>query len=177
MNPNPEKINISPAAPQEVVENTNLENTDKIPMNIRDLRDPSERSFDLEKFINVIVRLHSEDLYKMSREFVYSEYGKYMSLFASSESDNWDEAIKKAIALEIIATTPPNRGHDFLKGRTDVEVRILMSAEEGRVFTFKFRDGKYNQGGWKDVHFQKRLGDKTPDDFTLESVPKPKELE
>lgn len=166
------------SVPNEIVDENGIENIDKVPIKVNDLRDPSERSFDLEKFLTVIDRLKREGLYKISREFQDSDYGKYMSVVASSESDHWDDAIQQAKAIEITLTTPANRGLEFMEGKTDVEVKILMNVEEGRVFHFQFKDGKYRQGGWDDVHLRKRLGtDETSQDFVLEMQTEKKLLE
>lgn len=178
MNPQEKQPDNELIIPNEITTGKHLENIEKIAIKVNDLRDLSERSFDLEKFLTVIERLKSEGLYKISREFQDSDYGKYMSVIASSESDHWDEAIQTAKAIEITLTTPANRGFEFMKGKTDVEVKILMNEKEGRIFYFQFKDGKYRQGGWDDVHFQKRLSDtEESQDFTLEVEPKPKELE
>ncbi len=166
---NPEQPEKQLATNTEISTEKQLEIIEKIPIKVNDLRDPSERSFDVEKFLSVIERLKREGLYAISREFQDSDYGKYMSVVASSESDHWDEAIQHARAIEITLTTLPNRGQEFLKGMTDVEVKILMNKEEGRVFHFQFKDGKYRQGGWDDVRLQKRLGATEASlDFTLE---------
>ncbi len=178
MNPTEKGPNNELTVPNEITTGKHIENTEKVPIKVNDLRDPSERSFDLAKFLTVIERLKSEGLYKISREFKDSDYGKYMSVVASSESDHWDEAIQTAKAIEITLTTPASRGFEFMRGKTDVEVKILMGEEEGRIFNFHFKDGKYRQGGWDDVHFQKRLSSTAESqDFTLEVEPKPKELE
>lgn len=172
----------SPETPEpksSIAERHQLESAEKIPIKINDLRDPASRSFDLEKFLKVIERLRREGLFKITREFEDSEYGKYMSIFASSESDHWDEAIQSAKAIEITLTTPPNRGLPGLTGNAKVEVKILMDEKEGRVFVFRFNgDGTYRGGGWDDVHLQKRLGQgDEPNDFELMVDPEPKKLE
>lgn len=166
----------------DVVKRTQIESDEKLPVRVNDLRDSRYKSFDLEKFLNVIERLRREGLFKITREFEDSDYGKYMSVFASSESDHWAEAVKEAKAIEITLTTPSkNFGVESRMGRTNVELKILMGEKEGRVFTFNFnRDGKYYNGSWYDVHLQKRLGDsKGEGDFTLsvESTPETKKLE
>lgn len=167
-------------APGEAAERSRLEAIEKIPIKVNDLRDPGARAFDLEKFLAVIERLRSEGLYKISREFSDSDYGKYMSVVASSESDHWSEAIKAARAIEITLTTPRNRGIEGFEGLTEVEVRILMGGTDGRVFTFSFgKEGKYRRAGWDDVHLQKRLaGPEAGQDFNLVVDPEPtKKLE
>ncbi len=67
----------------EITERKQVEVVEKVPIKINDLRDPSLRAFDLEKFLTVIERLRKEGLFAISREFQDSDYGKYMSLFAS----------------------------------------------------------------------------------------------
>lgn len=153
----------------EIAKSENIESREGIPMRINDLRNPSALSFDLDKFINTIARLKSEGLYKLSKEFRDSDYGKYMSVFASAESDNWDEAIQNAKAMEITLTTPPDHAMEFLKDRTAVEVKVLMDGKEGKIFRFTFnKEGKYHQGGWDDVYLQKRLvGENENSEFSL----------
>jgi hypothetical protein len=157
---------------------TGLENIELVPMKVTDLRNSQHSSFDLNKFVTTVGRLRSEGLYKLSREFQDSDYGKYMSTFASAESDNWDEAIQKAKAIEITATTETRTfGFEHREGRTEVEVKVLMPENEGRIFNFYFdKDGKYSRGGWKDVRLQKRL---TTDEneFTLDVDNESKKLE
>ena len=75
----------------EITEPKHLEGTEKIPMRVNDLRNSMEGGFDLDKFLSMISRLRSEGLYAISREFKDSDYGKYMSVAASSESDHWDD--------------------------------------------------------------------------------------
>ena len=89
--------------------------------------------------------------------------------FAHSESDNWDEAVKGARAIQITLTTPPNQVIDSFQGRTQVEVRVLMDENVGRVFTFHFDDeGKYSSANFKDKYLQKRLlGPEGDTDFAL----------
>jgi hypothetical protein len=89
---------------KEITKSTSIENIELIPMKVHDLRDPRLKAFDLDKFIGVIGRLRSEGLFKFSREFE-DDYGKYMSVFESRESDNRSEAVQKAKAIEI----PPRR--------------------------------------------------------------------
>lgn len=150
----------------DVAMNSQLYNIEKIQLNIKDLREETKRSFDLNKFISVIELLRKNDLYDICMQFQYSDYGKFMSVFASAESDNWDEAIKRAIAIEIKLTNPPDRGLvykgklHFRGGWTDVEIRILMDKNEGRVFNFHFDEkGKYAGCGWKDIRPQDNLID------------------
>ena len=149
----------------------NLENIDLIPIKIIDQRNHEHMNFDLNKFITVISRLRTEDLFRLSNEFEPKDYGKYMHTFASNESDNWNEAVKNATAIEIILTTQEkNYGRDYFIGKTNVEVRVLMSEKEGRVFVFKFNgDGTYSNGNFKNVYLQKILQDPNKvNDFTLE---------
>jgi hypothetical protein len=169
---NPEK-----SEPNELVERNQVESAEKIPIKINDFRDPNSRSFDLGKFIIVVERLRKESLFDLSREFEDSDYGKYMR-FSTSESNYWDEAIKSAGAIEITLTNPPSRGMSGFTEKTSVELKILMSAKEGRVFRFNFSsDGKYLNGGWDDVHLQKRLGSPgEANDFELMIDPEPKKL-
>jgi hypothetical protein len=168
MNPNLEK-------PQnEITEPKNIERVEKVPMKVTDLRNNPEDAFDLNKFLEMIARLRSEGLHAISREFTDSDYGKYMSIPGSSESDHWDDAIQNAQAVEITVSNPPNRGHDFLKAKTEVEVKVLMNGAEGRVFTFRFTDGKYSNAGWDDVHLQRTIDGDNPLEFAL--TIKPKEL-
>lgn len=159
----------------EITEPKHLEGIEKVPIKVNDLRNNPGDTFDLDKFLTMISRLRSEGLRAISREFADTEYGKYMSIPGSSESDHWDDAIQNAQAVEITVSNPPNRGHDFLKAKTEVEVKVLMSDTEGRVFTFRFTDGKYSNAGWDDVHLQQTLDSGNAQDFTL--TIKPKELE
>ena len=164
-------------APQNsLTKRAGLESVELIPMKVNDLRNQNFLSFDLNKFVTVIGRLKTEGFFKIRTEFQDSDYGKYMSTYASAESDSWDEAVQKARAIEITATTQPSRGFEHREGRTEVEVKILMSGNDGRIFTFYFHnDGKYSNGAWKDVQLQKRLVNETGEDnFTLDvdKVPK-----
>ncbi|MFA6445899.1 MAG: hypothetical protein WCW14_01440 [Candidatus Paceibacterota bacterium] len=148
-----------------------VEKREGVPINVIDSRDPSDTAFDLGKFLNVFERLKREGLFKIRGEFAESDYGKFMAVFASCESDNWDEAVQNAKAIQITLTTQPNRGHEFMEGITNVEIKILMDEREGRVFNFRFKDGKYRSGRWTDVHLQKRLGPTFQDvntDFSLD---------
>src|SRR3989338_7336167 len=103
--------------PRAVAKQEGLARVEKIPISVNDLRDPSACSFDLDKFLTMISRLRSEELYGLHREYDQSDYGKYMSIFASSESDHWDEAIQSAKAIEITLSTPQSHGFEFLEGK------------------------------------------------------------
>jgi len=178
-NPENKHQNIDTDTSEEIKTRQNIENIEKIPLKIEDLRNPSLRAFNLDKFIDVIHRVRNEDFYKLSGEFNDSDYGKYMSLFASSESNSWSEAIKSAIAIQIVLTTPPgNKGISSFKDRTDVEVKILMNERDGRIFNFIFdKDGKYHNCNWKDVNLQDRLKGDINKDTTFEIKPDLNELE
>lgn len=154
--------------PDESAPKKQVESREKVPIKVNDLRDPSAKVFDLARFLNMIERLRTENLFNIDREFKSEDYGQYMR-FATSESNSWSEAVKKAQAIEITLTTRINRGvKQMIKG-CEVEVRVLISATEGRAFHFYFDgEGKYSSAGWDNVHFQKRLGQGgAPDDFEL----------
>lgn len=157
-----------------------IENIELVPMKVTDLRDSRYLSFDLNKFVTTIGRLRNEGLYKLSREFQDSEYGKYMSTGGSSESNSWNEAIQEAKAIEITASTDTKTfGMEHREGRTQIEVKVLMSGNAGRVFTFNFhRDGTYSNANWDNVHLQKRLrNEANEEDFVLDTNEEPKKLE
>lgn len=155
--------------PDESAPKKQVESREKVPIKVNDLRDPSAKAFDLAKFLNMIERLRTENLFKIDREFGDDDYGKYMT-FASSESNNWSEAIRGAQAIEITLTTiAKNFVIESLMKGTDVEVKVLMSGTQGRVFNFRFNgEGKYHNAGWDDVYLRKSLsGGKESNDFEL----------
>ena len=177
MNPNERALHTAETA-HEIEAGKQLESFGNIPIKVNDLRDPSSLAFDVDKFLNAIERLRNEGLYKITKDFKASDYGKYMSTFASAESDNWADAVGKASAIEITLTTIPNRGITQLQGRTLVEVKVLMNDSNGRVFRFEFKDGNYHSGGWDDVYLERRLGNSgAVEDFSLEPAPVNKKLE
>lgn len=159
-----------------------IERFEGLPVRVNDNRDPRYMSFDLSRFLDMIARIRKEGLFKVSRDYGPTDFGKYVYMFASSESDHWGDSIERALAIEInLSTYKKSFGSESLTGATEVEVKVLMDKGEGRVFRFKFNnDGTYRNGGWDNVSLEKRLRESSEnplgDNFTLEQSKEPKEI-
>jgi len=147
--------------PKKIVNYTEIESAPKVPIIVNDDRNLKYHFFDLEKFLIMIQRLRQEDLFKLSKEFKDSDYGKYVACFASSESNSWERSIKTAKYIEINLITNPGKIFEleYLMGMTNVEIKVLMDddgTKKGRIFNFLFdQKGNYYNGRWKDVDIKK----------------------
>jgi hypothetical protein len=101
-----------------------------------------------------------------------------MSTFASSESDHWVNAIKRAQAIQITLDTMTRYG---IEPFTIVTIKILMDKNEGRSFRFTFtlkgeRANNYRNGNFNDVYLIKRMTGDEPEAFVLEEQVAPRQL-
>lgn len=153
----------------------NVEIFEGLPVIVNDSRNKDYLSFDLQKFLDMIARIRKDGLFKVSRDYGPKDFGKYVYLVASSESNNWADSIKRAVAIEVNLFTRKNRGVKGFVGLTDVEVKIIMDKGEGRKFQFSFNtDGTYRNCDWEDAYYTKRLiGGDTSGEFSLDEIKEP----
>lgn len=154
------------------------ESPESLPINVIDNRPPEYRTYDVNELIKLIGRVRKEDFYTLSRDFPYEILGKYMGTFASSESDHWVDAIKRAQAIQITLETMTKYG---IEPYTIVTIKILMDKNEGRSFRFTFtlkgeRANNYRNGNFSDVHLIKRITGDEPEAFVLEEQVAPRQL-
>lgn len=153
---------------QEIMKSAEIENIGLVPMNVVDHRN-SSTDFDLNGLVDVISRVKGEEPYLLSKEFSKLDYGKFMK-FGFSESEYWNEAIKKALAIEIIATNPLNPLKiKSREGLTKIEIKVLMPENNGRVFNFYFnKEGQYYNANFNSVCLDKKtLDENNLNEFTL----------
>jgi hypothetical protein len=156
----------------------NHESSESLPINVIDNRPSEYRTYDVNELIKLIGRVRKEDFYTLSRNFPFEILGKYMGTFASSESNHWVEAIKRAQAIQITLDTMTRFG---IEPFTIVTIKVLMDKNEGRSFRFTFtlkgeKANNYRNGSFNDVHLIKRMTGDEPEAFVLEEQIPPRQL-